>query len=111
MIRYLLLTVSTHSEALQRRVLPSRMRRCEAHRTAGAPRREDPRIRGICHLQMPGRAPERWRRYRLICVEDGSKNVRGVPDVLAAEEKLANLVSDSIRPRLVPDIEVVPWRK
>jgi predicted HTH transcriptional regulator len=46
----------------------------------------------------------------VIGVEDGSKNVRGVPDVLAAEEKIANLVSDSIRPRLVPDIEVVPWR-
>ncbi|MGO9261004.1 MAG: ATP-binding protein [Bryobacteraceae bacterium] len=46
----------------------------------------------------------------VIGVEDGSKNVRGVPDVLRAEEKLANLVSDSIRPRLIPDIEVVPWR-
>jgi predicted HTH transcriptional regulator len=47
----------------------------------------------------------------VIGVEDGSKNVRGVPDVLRSEEKLANLVSDSIRPRLIPDIEVVPWRK
>ena len=46
----------------------------------------------------------------VIGVEDGSKLVRGIPDVLAAEEKLANLVSDSIRPRLIPDIEVVPWR-
>jgi len=46
----------------------------------------------------------------VIGVEDGSKNVRGVPDVLASEEKLANLVSDSIRPRLIPDIEVVAWR-
>ena len=46
----------------------------------------------------------------VIGVEDGSKNVRGVPDSLAAEEKLANLVSDSIRPRLIPEIEVVPWR-
>ncbi len=46
----------------------------------------------------------------VIGVEDGSKNVLGVPDVLASEEKLANLVSDSIRPRLIPDIEVVPWR-
>jgi predicted HTH transcriptional regulator len=46
----------------------------------------------------------------VIGVEDGSRNVRGVPDVLAAEERLANLVSDSIRPRLIPDIEVVPWR-
>ncbi len=31
----------------------------------------------------------------VIGVEDGSENVRGVPDVLAAAEKLANLVSDS----------------
>jgi predicted HTH transcriptional regulator len=46
----------------------------------------------------------------VIGVEDGSKNVRGVPDVLASEEKLASLISDSIRPRLVPDIEVVAWR-
>jgi ATP-dependent DNA helicase RecG len=42
-----------------------------------------------------------------IGVEDESKHVRGVPDVLA-EEKLADLVSDSILPRLVPDIEVAP---
>ena len=47
----------------------------------------------------------------VIGIEDGSKNVRGVPDVLGSEEKLANLISDSIRPRLIPDIEVVPWRK
>jgi len=46
----------------------------------------------------------------VIGVDDGSKNVRGVPDSLEAEEKLANLVSDSIRPRLIPEIEVVPWR-
>jgi predicted HTH transcriptional regulator len=46
----------------------------------------------------------------VIGVEDGSKSVRGVPDVLASEEKLASLVSDLIRPRLIPDIEVVPWR-
>lgn len=46
----------------------------------------------------------------VVGVEDGSKNVRGVPDVLRSEEKLANLVSDSIRPRLIPDIDVVPWR-
>lgn len=46
----------------------------------------------------------------VIGVEDGSRNVRGVPDVLAAEEMLANLVSDSIRPRLVPNIEIIPWR-
>jgi predicted HTH transcriptional regulator len=37
--------------------------------------------------------------------------VIGIPDVLAAEERLASLIADSIKPRLVPDIEVVPWRK
>jgi predicted HTH transcriptional regulator len=46
----------------------------------------------------------------VIGVEDGAKHVRGVPDVLASEEKLANLISDSIRPRLIPDIEVMPWQ-
>ena len=46
----------------------------------------------------------------IIGVEDGTKHVRGVQDVLAAEEKLANMISDSIRPRLIPEIEVIPWR-
>jgi hypothetical protein len=71
------------------------MRSCEARRTAEAPRREDPRIANT------------GGGIVVIGVEDGSKNVRGVPDVLAAEEKLANLVSDSIRPRLIPDIDAV----
>ena len=38
----------------------------------------------------------------VIGVEDGSKNVRGVPDVLGSEEKVASLVSDSIRPASFP---------
>ena len=46
----------------------------------------------------------------VIGVEDGSKNVRGLADVLAAEERLASLISDSISPRLVPDIDVIAWR-
>ncbi len=46
----------------------------------------------------------------VIGVDDGPKNVRGVPDVIEAEERLASLVSDLISPRLVPDIAVVPWR-
>ncbi len=46
----------------------------------------------------------------VIGVEDRSKRVRGVADILATEEKLASLISDSISPRLVPEIEVVPWR-
>jgi len=46
-----------------------------------------------------------------IGIEDKSRRVTGVPDVLEAEERLASLIADSIKPRLVPDIEVVPWRK
>ena len=47
----------------------------------------------------------------LLGVEDGSKRVKGIPDILAEEERLANLIADSISPRLVPSIEVMPWRK
>jgi ATP-dependent DNA helicase RecG len=43
-------------------------------------------------------------------IEDGTKHVRGLPDVLGPEEKLANLLADSIRSRLVPKIEIAPWR-
>jgi predicted HTH transcriptional regulator len=31
--------------------------------------------------------------------------------VLTEEERLANLIADSISPKLVPSIEVMPWRK
>ena len=47
----------------------------------------------------------------VIGVENRTKRIRGVADALAAEEKLANLIADLIRPRLVPDVETVPWRK
>jgi predicted HTH transcriptional regulator len=44
-------------------------------------------------------------------VEDERRTVVGVGDPLRLEERLVNLVTDSIRPRLAPDVEVVPWRK
>src|SRR5688500_8394729 len=47
----------------------------------------------------------------VLGIENGSKRVRGVSDVLAVEEKIANIVSEGIRPRLIPDIEIIPWRK
>jgi ATP-dependent DNA helicase RecG len=37
--------------------------------------------------------------------------VRGVAAPLDVEEQLANLISDHISPRLVPEIEVLPWRR
>jgi predicted HTH transcriptional regulator len=47
----------------------------------------------------------------VIGVEDRSRDVRGVTDALDLEERLDNLVSDHIRPRIVPEIEVLPWRR
>lgn len=47
----------------------------------------------------------------LIGVEDRTRHVRGVSDPLDLEERLANLISDHIAPRLVPELEIVPWRR
>jgi predicted HTH transcriptional regulator len=47
----------------------------------------------------------------LLGVEDRTRNVRGIGEPLAIEERLANLIGDSIRPRLVPDLEILPWRR
>ena len=46
----------------------------------------------------------------LVGVEDKTGFVRGVEDVLAAEERLANIVADTVAPQAMPDIEVLPWR-
>jgi ATP-dependent DNA helicase RecG len=47
----------------------------------------------------------------VIGVEDGTKKVRGVQDVLAEEERLANLIADNIAPKVIPSLEVHAWRK
>ena len=47
----------------------------------------------------------------LLGVEDGSRHVRGVRDALGLEERVANLISDRITPRLLPEIEILPWRQ
>jgi predicted HTH transcriptional regulator len=47
----------------------------------------------------------------LIGVEDRSRHVRGVHAALDLEERVASLVSDRIAPRLVPDLEILPWRR
>ncbi|MCU1257652.1 MAG: putative transcriptional regulator with domain [Bryobacterales bacterium] len=47
----------------------------------------------------------------VIGVEDGTKRVRGIRDVLAEEERLTNLIADSIAPKLIPSLDVLPWRK
>lgn len=47
----------------------------------------------------------------LVGVEDETGRVRGVANPLDLEERLANLISDNIDPRLVPELEILPWRK
>lgn len=47
----------------------------------------------------------------LIGVENRTGHIRGVANPLDLEERLANLISDHISPRLVPEIEVLPWRR
>lgn len=47
----------------------------------------------------------------LVGVEDRSRHVRGVADPFALEERIASLITDSIAPRLLPDLEVLAWRK
>lgn len=46
----------------------------------------------------------------LVGVEDGTRHVRGVADPLAMEERIASLVTDSITPRVLPEIDILPWR-
>jgi len=47
----------------------------------------------------------------MIGVEDGTRKVLGLKEPLEVEERLANLISDRILPRLVPDLEILPWRQ
>ena len=46
----------------------------------------------------------------LIGVEDRTRHVRGVSDPLDLEERAGNLISDSIKPRLLPEIQVLSYR-
>lgn len=47
----------------------------------------------------------------VLGVEDKTKKVVGLQDVLKEEERLANTISDSIAPFLSPDIEIQTYRK
>lgn len=47
----------------------------------------------------------------VLGVEDGTKEVKGISNILTEEERLANLIADNISPKLVPSIEVMSWRK
>lgn len=47
----------------------------------------------------------------VIGVEDRTRRVRGVVDPVLVAEQAANLISTLVAPRVVPEIEVCPWRK
>lgn len=47
----------------------------------------------------------------VVGVEDRTRRVIGVDHPLDVEERVASLISDRIEPRLVPEIEVLPWRR
>jgi len=47
----------------------------------------------------------------VIGLEDGTRQVRGVADPIIVAEQAANVISTLIAPRVVPEIEVCPWRK
>jgi predicted HTH transcriptional regulator len=47
----------------------------------------------------------------LIGVEDGTRRVTGIKDPLDVEARLTNLVADGLKPGLIPEIEILPWRR
>ncbi len=47
----------------------------------------------------------------LIGVENATRHVRGVQNPLDVEERLASVISDGILPRLIPELEILPWRR
>lgn len=47
----------------------------------------------------------------LVGVEDRTRRVLGISAATKTEELICNLVSDRIEPRLVPDLQIIPWRR
>lgn len=46
----------------------------------------------------------------VVGVRDRTKDVVGLPDPLADEERLANAFADAVQPLLIPDIQISAWR-
>ena len=46
----------------------------------------------------------------LVGVTDRTRDIRGIGDALDLEERAANLISDSIQPRILPDLEIISYR-
>lgn len=46
----------------------------------------------------------------LIGIDNDTKAVLGLENPLVEQERLCNLIADSISPRLVPDVRIINWR-
>lgn len=46
----------------------------------------------------------------VIGIDDKTHAIIGVTDPHLVEEKLSNMISDSIAPKMIPNIEIIPWR-
>ena len=46
----------------------------------------------------------------IIGVEDSTHYIVGVKEPHELEEKVANLISDTIAPHIIPEIDIIPWR-
>src|SRR4029077_12873475 len=47
----------------------------------------------------------------VIGVEDRTKKVVGIENALAEEERLVSTIYDSIAPTIIPDIDIINYRK
>ena len=46
----------------------------------------------------------------IIGVEDATHYIVGIKEPHELEEKVANLISDTIAPHIIPGIDIIPWR-
>ena len=46
----------------------------------------------------------------IIGIQDKTKNVIGVDDILQDEERIANAIADSVSPFLLPNLQFISWR-
>lgn len=77
----------------------------------GQPRRRGSARYLACRARAANAASSFARKFSLASIEDRSRAVIGVKAPLDLEERLATLIADSIEPRLLPEMEIVPWRK
>jgi len=46
-----------------------------------------------------------------VGVEDRTRRIRGVHEPTRGGERLEDIIVDRIEPRLIPEIQILPWRK